>query len=88
MRELLPVGSVVKLKDSKSLHMVIGRFYEDTDSNELKTYLGCLYPIGKLDDSGYKFNHNDIEEVYFMGFKNNQEIELKREYKRQLLNKE
>lgn len=85
MRDLLPIGSVVKLKEMNSLVMVYGRFYNDTVEKKIYHYLACLYPEGSMGKmNNYKFNHDDIEEIFFIGLKNELEIKLKKEIKEKI----
>ena len=67
MKDLLPIGSVVLLKNAKKKLMVCGRIQVDLNSGEEKIYhySGCLYPEGLIDpDKLFLFNNEDIERVY------------------------
>lgn len=82
MRELLPIGSVVKLKEEEQLFMIYGRFFENKNTKKIYDYLACMYPEGRLDSKiNFAFNDSDIEEVYFIGFKNELELEMKKDLK-------
>ncbi len=68
---LLPVGSVVLLKDSEKRIMIIGvlqrQIKEGTDV--VWDYCACLYPEGYMGpDKNFLFNHNQIEKVYSIGY--------------------
>lgn len=79
MVKLLPIGSVVLLKDSDKRLMIIGRLQRKVgDVNEVEfDYSGCLYPEGNLDpNSSFLFNHQQIERVYFIGFQDEEELLL------------
>lgn len=66
--KLLPVGSVVKLKDATKRLIIMGILQKNGD-NGLFDYLGCPYPEGFIDaDNMFLFNHADIEAVSFIGF--------------------
>lgn len=70
IRDLLPIGSVVRLKDGEKRLMITGILQRD-DSGRGKDYdyLGVLYPEGHIGaEYQYLFNHTDIEEVIFRGF--------------------
>ena len=67
--ELLPVGSVVLLKDGEKRLMIYGIKQFNKEKNESYDYVGCLYPEGNMTlDYNYVFNHVDIETIYFIGF--------------------
>lgn len=71
MNELLPIGSVVKLKDAVKALMIYGILQNHTESNTLYDYVACLYPEGNISSEyTYLFNHDKIEEIYFLGFIN------------------
>lgn len=76
VRNLLPVGSVVILKNGEKKLMIIGIKQIDSD-NPKKTfdYLGVLYPEGYIGDKfQYLFNNNDIDEVFFRGFEDEERV--------------
>ena len=66
---LLPIGSIVVLKEGYKKLMIIGRMQLQGKEERLWDYLGVLYPEGYLGE-GYKFlfNNEDIEEVVFEGY--------------------
>ena len=66
--DLLPIGSVVLLKEGDKRLMVYGIKQFVKENNKLFDYVGCLYPEGNISvDYNYAFNHEDIEKVYFVG---------------------
>ena len=69
-KELLPIGSVVRLKDAKKRIMITG-FYvkENENSDKIYDYVGVLYPEGVVQsDKNLVFNHSQIDKIYFRGF--------------------
>lgn len=66
---LLPIGSIVVLKEGYKKLMIIGRMQLQGKEERLWDYLGVLYPEGYLGE-GYTFlfNNEDIEEVVFEGY--------------------
>lgn len=70
VRELLPIGSVVLLKEGRKRLMVCGILQTDDGGRGKEyDYTGVLYPEGFVGaDYQYLFNHDDIEKVYFRGF--------------------
>lgn len=68
IKELLPIGSVVMLKDGKKRLMIYGIKQTDQETNIEYDYIAVLYPEGNLGQVGhYFFNHEDIEQVYYLG---------------------
>ncbi|MBR5088499.1 MAG: DUF4176 domain-containing protein [Ruminiclostridium sp.] len=70
MKELLPIGSIVILKGGKKKVMIVGLKQNDVDDkNKEYDYLGFLYPEGHIGKNfQYLFNHENIEEVFFRGY--------------------
>lgn len=67
MKELLPIGSVVLLKEAKKSLMIIGTRQVDEDGNEYD-YISCIFPEGYINaETFFMFNHEDIENVFFVG---------------------
>lgn len=69
---LLPIGSVVLLKDSTRKVMIIGvgqYLVKEDGVRSLYDYAGCVYPEGYLSaDKNFLFNDEQIERVYSMGY--------------------
>ena len=73
---MLPLGSVVLLKDATKKLMIYGRFQMNLKDNGIYDYVGCLYPEGNLaPDAAFIFNNEDIQEVIFEGYVNKEEID-------------
>ena len=67
--ELLPIGSVVLLKDAQKPLMVFGVCQTEKDTGKEYDYIGVLYPEGNVGtDVQFLFNHADISKTYFMGY--------------------
>ena len=63
----LPIGSVVKLKNSEKRLMTIG--IQQEKDKKVFDYAGVLYPEGYLGDGGiFVFNQEDIEKISYLGF--------------------
>ena len=45
---MLPIGSVVTLKEGKKKLMIIGRIQENEKTKKLYDYAGCQWPEGFL----------------------------------------
>jgi hypothetical protein len=66
----LPIGTVVKLKELDEKIMIYGNNVTRSTDNKKYRYLGCFYPDGfTSNDYNVFFNANDIEEVYYLGYK-------------------
>lgn len=69
-QKLLPIGSVVLLKDATKPLMIIGYLPVATDTKEMFDYSGCLYPEGLISsDKILLFNHSDMQKILFSGLK-------------------
>ena len=69
MKNLIPIGSVVKLKGGEKRLLIVGYFPKVASGGKIYDYIGCLYPEGFLNaDSFYMFNIQDIATVDFIGF--------------------
>ncbi|WP_228474763.1 DUF4176 domain-containing protein [Listeria welshimeri] len=55
MEELLPLGSVVRLKNGEQQLLIISRFalYNNQGVIGYFEYSGCLYPNGQTDQTSY-----------------------------------
>lgn len=78
IKELLPIGSVVLLKDGKKKLMVFGvkQTDEGGDGKEYD-YIGVIYPEGNIGAKfQFLFNHVDIDTIAFRGFENEEREEF------------
>ena len=72
VREYLPIGTVVVLKDGEKRLMIYG-IMQNADGEDAKTqafdYIGVPYPEGNMGpEFQYLFQHEDIKDVFFRGF--------------------
>lgn len=82
MREkYLPIGSVVMLKGAEVPLMVTGFCPAPLENPRYAyDYCGCIYPFGFLTpDTIAMFNHDQIEEILFVGFENENEAAFKKD---------
>lgn len=71
MKDLLPVGSVVLLKDATKKLMIIGILQVKPDEDKVYDYLGVPYPEGYVGaENNFLFNHADINDLIFKGYTN------------------
>lgn len=68
--ELLPIGSVVLLKEASKRIMIVGYYsIPDGDKTKIYDYCGLLYPEGFISQNHIcVFNHEQINKVYFLGY--------------------
>lgn len=67
--ELLPIGSVVLLKEAKRKLMIIGVLQIQPGEGKLYDYAGVVYPEGYMGlESCCLFSHEDIDSVMFRGY--------------------
>lgn len=72
MKNLAPLGSVVLLKDGTRSLMVIGA-NRICSENKFYDYIGVLHPEGYVNADGFfLFNHEDIQEIKFIGCVNSE----------------
>lgn len=71
-KEILPLGSVVLLTGGTKKVMIIGYCMKTPEQpNKMYDYCGCVFPEGVLrSDVTCVFNHEQVKEVCFLGFKN------------------
>ncbi|MCD7814308.1 MAG: DUF4176 domain-containing protein [Lachnospiraceae bacterium] len=79
-RDILPIGSVVLLKDAKKKIMIIGFMALDmAKKDKVFDYMGVVYPEGFLGKgSACMFNQDKIEEVCFRGYENEENEEFRK----------
>ncbi len=76
IKELLPIGSVVILKEGTKKLMVIGVMQEDVEGKPYD-YLGLFYPEGFVGQAAnFLFQADDIREVFYRGYENLEQEEF------------
>ena len=90
-QKLLPLGSIVLLKEGMQKIMVVerGTVYVDelTGEDIFADYMAVLYPAGLNPETTIFFNHEDIDKILFTGFSDNDEerfLEIYAEWKASL----
>ena len=74
MKEYLPIGSIVLLKNATKKIMIYGRRQMAADTGEMFDYVACLYPEGNISDEyTLLFNHEQIDQVVFRGYSDAEE---------------
>ncbi|MCD8103790.1 MAG: DUF4176 domain-containing protein [Lachnospiraceae bacterium] len=68
-KDLLPIGSVVLLKNAQKRLMIFGIGQRDENKGKDYDYIGVMYPEGSMGEgSQFLFNHGDIDRIFFRGF--------------------
>lgn len=78
--EFLPIGSVVIVKGSVKKVVVIARgmLSQVEDRKKYFDYGACLYPEGIISDSILYFQKEDVEEVIYRGYEDEDEVRMGR----------
>lgn len=72
---MLPIGSVVMLKDSTKKMMIIGFLQQQMDDNKVWDYVGLPYPEGYMGSTRtYLFDQKQIDCVYALGYQDNEQF--------------
>lgn len=78
---LLPIGSVVLLKNSTKKVMIMGfcqKEITNDDEEKIWDYAGCLYPEGYLGpNQTYLFNGEQIDRIFAVGYQDEEQFEFK-----------
>lgn len=73
--KLLPLGTIVYLKEGNTKIMVVGRgaSFSDEEGQKYSDYIGVIYPNGINPEDALFFNHDDIDKVIFKGYSDEEE---------------
>ncbi|MDR1002783.1 MAG: DUF4176 domain-containing protein [Oscillospiraceae bacterium] len=75
----LPIGSVVLLHNGEKHLMIYGRMQKQVSDGTMWDYIACLYPEGNLTEQYmFLFNHDQIKEVFHIGYQDNDEHEFQK----------
>ena len=79
LSQLLPIGSVVLLKEGNKRVMIVGRLQRQAGTDKVWDYSACFYPEGILNPSElFLFNHDQIQIVFFLGFQDKEGLEFQK----------
>ena len=78
IKELLPIGSIVLLKNGEKKLIIIGiKPVDKTNNNAMYDYLAVPYPEGYIKDTLTFFvNHDKIEQVIARGYEDEERTEF------------
>jgi len=72
---LLPLGSIVILKNGEKKLMIYGREQLAAESKKEYDYVACLWPEGNLNEEyTYLFNVSDIATVFHQGYSDDEDL--------------
>lgn len=75
---LLPIGTVVLLKNSTKKVMIIGVCQKEIESDLIWDYTGCVYPEGYMGpDKTFLFNNDQIDKVFAVGYQDEEQFAFK-----------
>lgn len=80
MSNLLSIGSVVQLNQGEDKIMIICRYplYNNEGTIGYFDYSACPYPQGQTENQAFYFNHENIEKVWFEGYRDEKEEEMQK----------
>ena len=82
MKDYLPIGSVVLVKEANKKVMIVGINQKQVDTGAMWDYSACLYPEGVLDPQKlYLFNNEQIDSLYFIGFQDTEGLAFRAKLK-------
>lgn len=77
VKDLLPIGSVVMLKNAEHALMIFGVMQTDETEKVDYDYIGVLYPEGNMGtESQFLFQHESVEKVLFRGWESEEREEF------------
>ena len=78
IKDLLPIGSIVLLKEGEKRLMIDGIMQSDVSRKHKEyDYVGILYPEGHIgDEFQYLFNHEDIDKIVFRGYEDEERMQF------------
>ena len=77
---LLPIGSVVLLKNSTKRVMIIGLCQASMTEQGRKVYdyAGCFFPEGYMSaDKNFLFNNDQIDRLFAIGYQDDEQLAFK-----------
>ena len=73
--QLLPLGSILYLKEGTTKLMVVGRgpIFQSEGTDAYTDYVGVIYPEGINPEDAIFFNNEDVDKVVFEGYSDDEE---------------
>lgn len=77
IQELLPIGSIVLLEGGVKRLMIYGVKQTEQDTQMEYDYIGVVYPEGNMGKgTQFLFNHDQIKEICFKGFEDDERADF------------
>ena len=77
VRTLLPIGSVMRLKDAQKNIMIFGIRQTNQQTGQEYDYIGVLYPEGNMgEEVRFLFDDSDIDKVLFTGYSDDERAQF------------
>ncbi|MDD7738851.1 DUF4176 domain-containing protein [Oliverpabstia intestinalis] len=75
--ELLPIGTVVLLKNAEKKLMIFGVGQTNETEHVDYDYIGVMYPEGNMGEgTQFLFNHSDIDQIFYRGYEDEEREEF------------
>ena len=75
--ELLPIGTVVLLKNAEKKLMIFGVGQINETEHVDYDYIGVMYPEGNMGEgTQFLFNHSDIDQIFYRGYEDEEREEF------------
>lgn len=76
---VLPIGSVVLLKNSTKKLMIIGfAQVSANDPDKVYDYVGCVFPEGFIGpDQTFLFDSHQVEKIFALGYQDEEQMSFK-----------
>ncbi len=86
LKQVLPIGTIVLLKDAEKRLMVVGyQQKKNHEATQVYDYIGCVYPEGYVGPKEMiLFNHDDIEYTFALGFQNEEQTAFRKHLEAEL----
>ena len=74
---LLPIGTVVLLKESTKRVMITGVCQQGVTSKKIYDYVGVVFPEGFITaDKMFLFNNEQIHQIFAVGYQDTEQLEF------------
>ncbi len=77
MQGLLPLGSILKMKDNEAVLMIVGYYPINREKKHVYKYMAVAYPYGVTDTGNVRFlDDSGIEKVIRRGYENKESTDF------------
>ena len=86
--ELLPVGSIVKIRLSKEFFVIVGFYPIEKDTEKMYDYIAVRYPYGFAGNDSFTFFNKDlVRKVIKVGYESKEDKDFKEKLKESIKKK-